>query len=340
MIKFLQRAWGKLSRPVTYFSSLRKLKTTYGAELVCPTYHICRNRTPTWWGARYRIKPIEELRSDLERLSKLGPFISLNDLLDYRQGRSSRPSGCFLSFDDGYREMSSEIAPLLLKLGIPATFFIVSSIIDNNRPFHEDVAGAIRFQLQNATPVTINRAKQICLENKKSLSEVFSQRTPDWPLLNELCESLNLNISKWLLEEKPYLTQNDVRGLANAGFDVGAHSVDHPLFSEIDEESRINQIRSSVEAVSSILGKPCLAFAFPYGEFGLSADCLNQLFKANVAELYFGTRGITMDEFEPVLIQRMLAEDHPGSFRQHIHRELRLQTYRVQMGRGTVNRRK
>jgi peptidoglycan/xylan/chitin deacetylase (PgdA/CDA1 family) len=340
MLKSLKHAWSKLSRPLTYFSSTRQLAKAFGAELICPVYHVCRSHTPPWWGERYRVKRIQELRSDLEELRKIGPFISLNDLLDYRCGRIPRPSGIFISFDDGYREMASEIAPLLLKMGIPATFFIVSSIIDNNYPFHEDIAGAIRFQLQNVSQVNIDRAKQICLENKKSLSEVFSLRTPNWPLLNELSDTLSLDIPKWLSEEKPYLTQEDVRGLANSGFGIGAHSVDHPLFSEIDAESRITQIRSSVNVLSSILGKPCSAFAFPYGEFGLSAESLNQLFKANVAELYFGTRGITMDEFEPKLIQRMLAEDHPGSFRQLIHRELRLQTYRVQMGLGTVNRRK
>jgi hypothetical protein len=34
----------------------------------------------------------------------------------------------------------------------------------------------------------------------------------------------------------------------------------------------------------------------------------------------------------------MLAEDHPESFRQHIHHELRLQLHRTWLGRATVHR--
>jgi peptidoglycan/xylan/chitin deacetylase (PgdA/CDA1 family) len=334
-----RQVWYKLTRPLTYFSSTRKLKLAHGAELICPVYHLCRPSAPIWWGDRYRIKPINELKRDLEELSKTGPFVSLDDLLEYRHRRKRRPTGYFLSFDDGYRELSTEIAPLLSKLGIPATFFVVSSIIDNRRPFHEDVAGAIQFELKHSTPAAVEKANQICLNEGKLIGEVLTQRTPDWTLLYQLCDVLNLDIANWLAEERPYLSHIELCSLSNSGFGIGAHSVDHPLFSEIDAKARISQIRESIKAVSGMLGKPCQAFAFPYGEFGLSRTSLDQLLTTNLADLYFGTRGITIDEFEPVLIQRILAEDHRGSFKQHLHRELRLQTYRTQMGRGTVTRR-
>ena len=78
--------------------------------------------------------------------------------------------------------------------------------------------------------------------------------------------------------------------------------------------------------------------AFPYGEFNISKSSLASLLSTHPVDLFFGTRGITVDEFEPLLVQRMLAEDHLGTFAHHVHRELRLQRNRTWLNRGVVQR--
>jgi peptidoglycan/xylan/chitin deacetylase (PgdA/CDA1 family) len=338
MSPLVKRLAAKACRPFSYFLTLHQLKATEGAGLICPVYHICRSTRPHWWGDRYRIKTVAELQADLELLASIGSFISIEEMLDYRHGRRPRPQGIFLSFDDGYRELYDEIAPLLQKLGIPATFFVISSLIDNANPFHEDIAGAIRFRLSKSTKATQNQAVELCLTENKDLNTILQLRTPDWPLLEKLCEVVEFDTREWLAAEQPYLTTAQLRNLAKSGFEVGAHSVDHPLFSEIDGASRSTQVSSSAAAITMSTGKPCRSFAFPYGEFGISQHSLELLVLKSGVDLFFGTRGVTFDEFEPNLIQRMLAEDHPESFRQHIHHELRLQLHRTWLGRATVHR--
>ena len=39
-----------------------------------------------------------------------------------------------LTFDDGFRELHDVVAPILLRKGIPATFFVNSAFIDNKIP--------------------------------------------------------------------------------------------------------------------------------------------------------------------------------------------------------------
>jgi hypothetical protein len=84
---------------------------------------------------------------------------------------------------------------------------------------------------------------------------------------------------------------------------------------------------------------PFQTFAFPYGEFGLSAAQLHQLAGKTDVKLVFGTRGITHDELEPFLLQRMLAEGHTGTFPGHVCSELNLQLQRKVSGRSIVVRR-
>lgn len=334
----LKRLLNAISRPFSRLSSFRDLQSIAGNGLVCPVYHICRDSTPPWWGQRYPIKSPQEFEKDLDFLASLGPFVSLSDLLEWKNGNRDRPQGCFLSFDDGYRELAEIIAPILLRKGIPATFFLVSSILDNTAIFHEDLAGLIQVRLASAVKVERQAIARTASRYNKTLEQTLFVRTPDWALLREICGQLELDCKAWLAGEKPYLTTQHVKKLIGDGFAIGSHSVDHPLFMDIDDQQKLEQIRSSTAAISSQFSLNYRAFAFPYGEFGIDYSFLELLQNSKYLDLCFGTRGITMDEFEPFLIQRVLAEGHQGPLRNHLHREMRLQKHRVTIQRATVKR--
>ncbi|MFM8478589.1 MAG: polysaccharide deacetylase family protein, partial [Planctomycetaceae bacterium] len=294
--------------------------------------------TPVWWNNRYRIKSLRELEQDLDWLLRLAPPVSLQDLLDWQAGRRDRPRGWFLSFDDGYRELADEIAPLLKRKGIPATFFLCSSLIDNRSVFFEDHAGWIAHVMQSAAPAARRAVADILNNAGTSLELLLKSRVPQPLLLHSLSEVLNLDIDAWLKTEQPYVTSTQVRQLLHDGFTIGAHSVNHPLFSDIPLDEGVRQIRESLQELDAGFGLSARVFAFPYGEFGLSATALQQLLQLSNAQMLFGTRGIVRDEHEPQLIQRLLAEDHPFSFQQHLCSELNLQLQRQFTGRPTVRR--
>ena len=135
------------------------------------------------------------------------------------------------------------------------------------------------------------------------------------------------------------MTSSQIRNLLSAGFTIGGHSVDHPLFCEISREAGLQQVRQSSQWLADQFGIRDLAFAFPYGEFQLPASFLRSLQSLAGLRLVFGTRGIVDDELEPFVVQRMLAEGHTGSFRSHLRNELNLQLQRKLSGRGIVRRR-
>lgn len=337
-MKSLKRLFNALSRPFSLLSSFGDLQAIPGNGLICPVYHICRDSAPPWWGQRYPIKSPTEFEKDLDFLAKLGPFVSLSDLIEWKNGNRDRPRGCFLSFDDGYREIADIIAPILLRKGIPATFFLISSILDNSSIFHEDLSGLIQARVASATSVERQAIALTVSNYNQNLDQVFNARTPNWPLLREISGQLGLDYRTWLAREKPYVTTQQVKMLIADGFAIGSHSVDHPLLKDINDQQRLEQIDSSTTFISTHFSLKYRVFAFPYGEFGIDIGFLTTLQNSQSVDICFGTRGITMDEFEPFLLQRFLAEGHRGTFGSHIHREMRLQKHRVTTQRATVKR--
>ena len=63
--------------------------------------------------------------------------ITTFELKKFITENSALPKNAFLlSFDDGLKEVFTTIAPILLKKGVPASFFINPCFIDNNELFY------------------------------------------------------------------------------------------------------------------------------------------------------------------------------------------------------------
>ncbi len=57
----------------------------------------------------------------------------------------------------------------------------------------------------------------------------------------------------------------EVVDLADAGVEIGAHSVDHVRLDELDYASALEQLRRSRAFLEDLLGKPVTTMAYPYG---------------------------------------------------------------------------
>ncbi len=332
--KVLGRA-ARILSPVAGVATLHRLLQN---SLVCPVYHISRNDTPVWWNGRYSIKSPQQFERELDLLLQLGSPISLDDLLNWQNGHASRPKGWFLSFDDGYRELHDVIAPILRRKGVPATFFLCSSLLDNQRPFFEDVSGLIADRYSKVSQATQAAVHDVLSERGLTFNELLQCRLPRWEALDNVTEILAIDVPQWLCSEQPYLTGQHVMSLLRDGFCIGSHSVDHPLFSQISPAERDAQLRISMRTLKGRFPGVSRVFAFPYGEFGMSGKELLELQNAGEISMCFGTRGIVTDGLEPFLLQRMLCEGHTGSFQSHLKTELSLQLQRLCNGQGTVRR--
>ncbi|WP_274652541.1 polysaccharide deacetylase family protein [Paenibacillus humicola] len=62
-----------------------------------------------------------------------------------------------------------------------------------------------------------------------------------------------------------FVTWDQAAALQNAGWDIMAHSETHPHLPLLPENVQNREILGSKQAIESHLGKPAIAFAYPYG---------------------------------------------------------------------------
>jgi peptidoglycan/xylan/chitin deacetylase (PgdA/CDA1 family) len=82
----------------------------------------------------YHDVPLEyaaDFRRHLLAFRRRGPMVSWDDALDVLAGRRELTTPMFcLSFDDGHPSWRDVVVPILDELGVPATFFVTSGLID------------------------------------------------------------------------------------------------------------------------------------------------------------------------------------------------------------------
>lgn len=62
-----------------------------------------------------------------------------------------------------------------------------------------------------------------------------------------------------------FIRPHEVRELADAGMEFGAHTMGHPALDAVDPEFARLELEGSKERVSRWTGRPCRVFAYPFG---------------------------------------------------------------------------
>jgi peptidoglycan/xylan/chitin deacetylase (PgdA/CDA1 family) len=64
------------------------------------------------------------------------------------------------------------------------------------------------------------------------------------------------------------MSRQQVRELAEAGWELGAHTMTHPDLSTLDYDACLQEIGDSRAALEEIGGVPVETFAYPFGRYG------------------------------------------------------------------------
>ncbi len=68
------------------------------------------------------------------------------------------------------------------------------------------------------------------------------------------------------------MTSEQVRELARAGMDIGAHTVTHPILRKIDDAEASREMAKSRATLESLIQAPVRTFAYPNGRLGDDYD--------------------------------------------------------------------
>jgi peptidoglycan/xylan/chitin deacetylase (PgdA/CDA1 family) len=180
-----------------------------------------------------------------------------------------------LTFDDGLREIKDVVAPILMRRGIPAVFFVTTGFIDNRGMQHSFKASLIIDPVKRDRSGQIRRAaERFFARDGSSHPEVeqgvLSLKYNDTPLLDEFASQIGIDFNAYLREQRPFLTKDEVVSLKREGFEIGAHTVDHPKFAHIPLDQQMTQTLESLEYVEREFKSTLRLFAFPFSDRGVS----------------------------------------------------------------------
>lgn len=292
-----------------------------------PFYHVVSNeKLPHILNYSYR--NVFQFEKELDFYLKYFKPVSL----DYLVSKPDSNEKVFhLSFDDGLKQCAEIIAPILIKNGIPATFFINPGFVDNHALFHKYKASLILGEMVKTPNI---EAGKILKENDLQGNRILKADISQVQILDKAAEILGINFGDFLEKHNPYLTSEQIRGLKTQGFSIGAHSYSHPEFWQISEDEQINEVKKSMEWVSEKIQPAIKAFSFPFTDSGISSTVLKTIKNENICDITFGTAGVKFDEFENHF-QRYPAEQK-GDFIRNIKSEWVYFELRKIVGKATV----
>jgi peptidoglycan/xylan/chitin deacetylase (PgdA/CDA1 family) len=272
-------------------------------NIIIPNYHIVSDEEVLHIKHLYIHRNIKQFKNDLEFFLKYFIPISLFDLIDKVKNNVAIPKNSFLlTFDDGFREMYDVVFPILKEKGIPATFFLSSALIDNKQMFYRLKASLLIEHITCMNSINCrNSIKKIIIDNGIAFNDIKTSiltiKYNKKHLLDEIAIVLGYDFKKYLKINKPFLSAVQIEELIENGFTIGAHSVDHPLYSLLSLNEQLRQTRESIRQIKERFKINYSVFAFPHMDNGVSKQYYKEMFDNLGVDISFGTSGMINDVF-------------------------------------------
>lgn len=184
-----------------------------------------------------------------------------------------------ITFDDGTLDNYEVAAPILERLGIPATFYVVTDFVGEDRLYWwEELAILMRSADTASSHLTgvVTEASGVAPRPRQSGDSFF-------PLYECIAEQVRLSdpagvedildaLSSELGVERegrgrhyPLMGWNHLAELVDRGFDIGNHTRTHPNMDRLHKDCLEDEVLGAQQRITDKLGVSPGSFAFPYG---------------------------------------------------------------------------
>jgi peptidoglycan/xylan/chitin deacetylase (PgdA/CDA1 family) len=235
----------------------------------------------------------------LEVLQKHYQPLSLPQLVEALRENKLPDRAVVVTFDDGYADNFYNAKPLLEKYNIPATFFISTGAIGQNREFWWDelerlllqprklpkklslnIDGNIyQWNLDQATNYTEQdyRRDRTCKAWEAKPGSRMSFYYSIWqilrPLLDKERQRILDEILEWAVAEPipraayRSLSPEELSALAEGQLvEIAAHTVTHPFLSAQSTALQQDEIKQSKIDLEQVINRPVTSFSYPFGD--------------------------------------------------------------------------
>jgi len=263
--------------------------------------------------------------NDLDFILKHFKPIDLPSLIQLNINKEKTTQKYFhLTIDDGLRECYDLIRPILKAKGIPCTFFLNPSFLDNKDLMYRYKISLIIddiYKNENKMQAVVQFIKRKLGVRREAAAFLKTLKYSHQRFLTEIAQLTETNFSEYLQTMQPYLSTQQVEKLISEGFSIGAHSMDHPEYYMLSEEEQVRQTIDSIQFVNNNFHTKTKAFSFPFTDKKVSINFFSKLYNPenSMADISFGSSGLKNDPI-PFNLQRIIM-DKPFSGKEIIKGE-------------------
>jgi peptidoglycan/xylan/chitin deacetylase (PgdA/CDA1 family) len=316
-----------------------------GSPALFPYQHLVSDKEVLHIKHLYPCKNTKQFTEDLDCLLQRFQPLAVTDLQDAISSGKKIPSNSFLlTFDDGFREVYDVIAPILLKKGVPAIFFINPAFIDNRELFYRCKISLLIEQVyrnKNNSSLLQQCAKVLGNDMNIDASAIASgiKKITNFnqEITNQLATVFKLSYADYLEQEQPFLTTSQLVELTKQGFTIGAHSWDHPYYDLLSNEEKLLQTKRSVTFVTEKVRPKVTTFSFPHFDTNIPQSFFSALPQACHVDLLFGIQN-QKKELQNKMLHRFNAERPDMPLKKQLNGILLLMILRELTGRNSVVR--
>jgi len=274
----------------------QSLRNRLARQVIILLYHRIAETASDPWSLCVTPRHFAE---HLEVLAKQGYRMRLERLARVLDGGGLPHRSAVITFDDGYVDNLWNARPLLERFDLPATVFVATANINQDREFWWDELERLILQ-PGMLPETLRLSINVNSHDWRlgdtatyspsdyALHSGWKNRHTDpsprqhlyrsvYQLLHPLTEDERQNALDQLRayagagpEGRPAnraLTSDEVNRLSQGGLiEIGAHTVTHSQLSQLPLDQQKAEIKVSKDCLEEILGRPVVSFAYPYGK--------------------------------------------------------------------------
>lgn len=235
------------------------------------TYHgVDAQHHPVVNFDRLQISP-ELFARQVESLARTYRVVSLADAIQgFLSGQGWPERGLAITFDDGYRNNLEVAAPILQRLGLPATFFVTAGFVDGR-------ARAWWYDLRESVAATRSTELLLPGEPARDLRTLAARRAAcralewAWSVLPEEDRATRMAGLQEVTQTTnqplryPFMSRDEVSRLAGLGFQVEPHGDTHCSMLAEGTTRVQEEVEKSAAFIGEVTGRPARCLAWPYG---------------------------------------------------------------------------
>ncbi len=251
--------------------------------------------------------PVRVFGEQMELLRRYFNVLSLEELINRTKGGDIPPNAIAITFDDGYRDNYENAFPILKRYDLPATIFLATDPLETGVPlWHDMVFEAFRLTTVDRVSFGAGEYPLETVAQKQAAVTALRQHLREFThqdrltMIETMTASLGLRDHSWATAQQ--MGWKEIEEMSKDKITFGAHTVTHPILSEISLAAAVDEISRSKATIERRLRLPVKLFAYPNGRREDYSEAVKGALKEAgflcAVTTIWGTNDVDSDPFE------------------------------------------